>query len=115
MEAAAATVAISPSPLSDAFETGDEEEDLGGMTETQLVGSGRQVTPFTSRWSSAQKPAANTRKHKKEKSNLGKCVRDEITSRLVWRDDDVGGDEEGAVLGRGDHIVCHVPHPGVDS
>ena len=28
---------------------------------------------------------------------------------LVGRDDDVGGDEEGAVLGGGDHVVRGVP------
>ena len=28
----------------------------------------------------------------------------------MWRDDDVGGDEEGAVLGRGDDVVGLVPH-----
>ena len=35
------------------------------------------------------------------------------SARLVRRDDDVGGDEEGAVLRRGHHVVSHVPHSRV--
>ncbi len=36
-----------------------------------------------------------------------------ITPGLVWRDDDVGGHEEGAVLRRRDHVVGHVPDASV--
>ena len=34
-------------------------------------------------------------------------------ARLVGRDDDVGGHEEGAVLRRRNHVVRHVPHARV--
>ena len=37
------------------------------------------------------------------------------STRLVRRDDDVRGDEEGTVLGRGHHVVRHVPHARVQS